>query len=328
MDRISVIIPIFNAEATISRCLNSILQQSYHNIEIICVNDGSTDRTLEILQKYEAKDCRVRVLDKQNEGASKARNIGIDAASGNFILFVDADDYISSDMILNLYQAIAQGYDISVAGYTEILSYNKHFYFDYSNCKDKNSFILKCIQNTGGLVCSKLYRADLIKDNSLYFNEKLILSEDMIFALQAFLLATKIVAIENYNYYYVRKEETYNSLDVISRIHLNFIAHDILIATLKNYIINGKETVFKNRLQKIIFSHLLLAAKANDYCAFLRMKDDILPRIEDLSFKFYRLIDKIWLSSYKHKFFRLSYIICCSRIQLNSIARSLLKRGN
>ncbi len=91
---ISVIIPVYNTEVYLPRCLDSIINNDYRNLEIICVNDGSTDNSLSVLRRYEKEDERIIVIDVPNGGVSKARNIGLDKASGEFIAFVDSDDWV------------------------------------------------------------------------------------------------------------------------------------------------------------------------------------------------------------------------------------------
>lgn len=92
--KISVIVPVFNVEKYLKRCLDSILTQTYWNLEVLCIDDGSEDHSLEILKFYEKKDSRVRVYTQARKGPSAARNRGLDEATGDFISFVDADDYI------------------------------------------------------------------------------------------------------------------------------------------------------------------------------------------------------------------------------------------
>ena len=92
--KISVVIPVYNAAPYLQRCLDSIYSQSYKNLEIICINDGSTDKSLEILSTYAKKEKRLVVISQENKGASAARNAGIERATGDFISFIDADDYI------------------------------------------------------------------------------------------------------------------------------------------------------------------------------------------------------------------------------------------
>ena len=95
---LSVIIPVYNTEAYLKRCLDSVLGQTYKNIEVICVNDGSTDNSLQILKDYEKKDKRVLVIDKENGGVVSARKAGIKAASGEYCTYVDSDDWIEPNM--------------------------------------------------------------------------------------------------------------------------------------------------------------------------------------------------------------------------------------
>ena len=91
---ISVIIPVYNTEVYLPRCLDSIINNDYRNLEIICINDGSTDNSLSVLREYEKEDERIIVIDVPNGGVSNARNIGLDMASGEFIAFVDSDDWV------------------------------------------------------------------------------------------------------------------------------------------------------------------------------------------------------------------------------------------
>ena len=112
--KISVIVPAYNAEKTIERCLKSILKQTYHNLEVIVVNDGSKDSTELILSRIEKNDVRVHLITIENGGVSHARNVGIDNASGEYITFVDSDDYIDEEMYTSLMELI-QKYDVKIA---------------------------------------------------------------------------------------------------------------------------------------------------------------------------------------------------------------------
>lgn len=107
-DIISVIIPVYNEEAYLARCLDSVLSQTYGNLEIITVDDGSTDRSPEILKEYAAKDKRIKIISKENGGASTARNMGIEAAAGSYIGFMDADDWAEEGMYEALYNYLSK----------------------------------------------------------------------------------------------------------------------------------------------------------------------------------------------------------------------------
>ena len=100
-EKISIIVPMYNAEKWLEKCVNSIIEQSYSNIEILLINDGSTDKTLEICKKIEKIDNRVRVIDKKNEGVSKTRNLGLENATGKYIKFVDSDDWLEKMLVKN-----------------------------------------------------------------------------------------------------------------------------------------------------------------------------------------------------------------------------------
>ena len=98
-DKVSIIVPVYNAEKYLIRCVDSIINQTYKNLEIILINDGSIDNSLEIMKKYKVIDNRIIIIDKKNEGVSIARNVGIKSSSGKYICFVDSDDYIENNMI-------------------------------------------------------------------------------------------------------------------------------------------------------------------------------------------------------------------------------------
>ncbi len=101
--KVSIIVPVYNVENYLDRCLDSLINQSFDDIEIICINDGSTDNSLSILKDYEKKDARVKIINKDNSGVSDCRNNGINVANGEYIVFVDSDDWIDVNMIETMY---------------------------------------------------------------------------------------------------------------------------------------------------------------------------------------------------------------------------------
>ena len=103
MDKISVIVPVFNAEKTLERCVNSIINQTYSKFEIILVDDGSLDNSLKICDKYKKQDSRIKVIHQENGGVSKTRNVGLANATGEWILFVDSDDLIDRELCKKVY---------------------------------------------------------------------------------------------------------------------------------------------------------------------------------------------------------------------------------
>ena len=121
--KISIIVPIYNTEQYLERCLQSLINQDYKNIEIILVNDGSEDNSLDICNKYKNKDNRIIVIDKEHTGVSDTRNIGIKRATGDYIGFVDSDDYIDKDMFKNLING-AEKYKCEISMCDLIETYN------------------------------------------------------------------------------------------------------------------------------------------------------------------------------------------------------------
>ena len=117
---VSIIIPVFNAEKTLERLMNSINNQSYKNLQIIFIDDGSTDNSAKIIDNYSSLDKRIEYYLKKNGGVSSARNLGIDKACGDYICFIDSDDYYDSEFILKMLNEINLNYDLCFCGYKEI----------------------------------------------------------------------------------------------------------------------------------------------------------------------------------------------------------------
>lgn len=131
-EKISVLIPAYNAETFLKRCMDSVLQQTYPHLEVVIVNDGSKDGTLSLCRQYAAADPRVRVIDQENRGVAATRNTALEAVSGDYILFVDADDWIERDMIEKMLYAIQKTKDADIA-------FCKHDFADRVNDVDRSS---------------------------------------------------------------------------------------------------------------------------------------------------------------------------------------------
>lgn len=174
---ISIIIPVFNGEKFLKRCLESIINQSFYNIEIIIVNDGSTDRTLEICKKISEKDRRFKIINQENAGVSTARNVGLDIASGKYIYFVDADDFVTTDGIYKIFnKAESENLDLVIAGYITN-HYEKNIIKLPIYCENNENFIYTLLsgKNHSALWC-KLFKKDLF--NSVRFSKNLSYMED------------------------------------------------------------------------------------------------------------------------------------------------------
>ena len=215
---VSVIIPVYNTENYLSRCLDSVLNQSLENIEIICINDGSTDSSLEILKNYQKKDNRIKIINKNNEGQGIARNIGINEAIGDYIAFVDSDDFIKEDMLEKLYNScINNNLDMvmcKVASFNELTNEINDSLWYYSlgvfNDFEKTVFSHK---DTINFTCeisvtpyNKLYKSSLIKKFDIKFAENLIF-EDEVFFYDVYLKARRVSIVDETLYYYRMNRE-------------------------------------------------------------------------------------------------------------------------
>ena len=211
---ISVIIPVYNVEKYINECLNSVINQEYKNIEIICVNDGSTDKSMEKLEEFGKKDSRIRIISRENKGSSYARNLGLKESEGEYIYFLDSDDYISKDYLKNMYEKMAET-DADIVFNDNIISFD-----DTNRTKTKQviknklengiykvdpEFINKRFLNP--VVWSKLYKKSLITDNNIEFPIGLI-SEDAYFYFALMPFINTAVQNNEGTYYYRERENS------------------------------------------------------------------------------------------------------------------------
>lgn len=206
---ISVIIPVYNVEKYLPRCIDSIIGQSYKSLEIIIVDDGSPDNCGRICDEYALKDNRIKVIHNKNGGVSSARNAGIDVSTGSFITFVDSDDYISENYIEILYSnLIKSNSDISVINHAEVFDEK----INYEN-KDRglrkvysqHDFISLLLSKK--VICScwgKLYKRDLLEDIRFPLNR--VHAEDAWFLYKTCFKASAIVVDERVFYYYLIRE--------------------------------------------------------------------------------------------------------------------------
>lgn len=209
--KLSVIIPIYNVEDYVEECLESIVKQSYNDLEIICINDGSTDNSRAVVEKCAKKDSRVTVINQKNAGVSEARNNGIDHASGEYITFVDPDDLLE----LNAYETAMNVFekedvDLVVWGY-EVFPFSGTWYEKAGKVPAKSyksdSINAYFNEKSSTVVWNKIYKSNLIKDNSIRFKKGLKYGEDIHFNLLVFPKAKNIKFIPDKLYNYRIKRE-------------------------------------------------------------------------------------------------------------------------
>ena len=193
MIKFSIIIPVWNLEPYISRCLDSVIAQTYKNIEIICINDGSTDNSLNILQEYAERDNRIKIIDQENQGVSVARNNGIDAASGDYLLFVDGDDYVDTRMceVLN---GKVENYDLVFFNFYRITSNGE---IKRAVTRNRNTFQFSPV------VWSFCFRSEFVQRERIRFPQGINIAEDVVFLSYVHALTDNALVINDPLYYHV-----------------------------------------------------------------------------------------------------------------------------
>lgn len=204
---ISIIVPIYNAEQYLYRCIDSILHQNYTDFELLLIDDGSKDASGAICDEYAAKDTRVRVFHKENGGVSSARNLGLDNAQGEYITFCDADDYVDQEWLAAYRDAIAGDIDLAIQGYYVIDGCNtvekKLQPYNGNTIEEKRQLItmLMC-EETYGYLWVKLFRRALIENYKLKFDEQSAFREDEQFLSLYLQYAVSFTCIDSTGYYY------------------------------------------------------------------------------------------------------------------------------
>lgn len=231
---ISIIIPSFNEEKHISRCLDSVLKQTFTDFEVLCVDDGSSDNTFNIIKEYSSKDSRIIPLKNPGKGVSAARNFGLDNAKGDYIGFVDSDDFIQPQMYEFLYKAVTENNcDFSVCGYKKT-SEIKEEYFDYK-CEEIDYKKIIKTDDLFSSVCFRLFKKFFIKN--LKF-ENFSIGEDTIYNSKLFSNNALIINLPLYNYLINLQSKTSTNFwheKWFDLVKTRFIAYDIL--KLKNIVL-------------------------------------------------------------------------------------------
>lgn len=252
---LSVIVPVYNGEDTLERCIQSIVKQTYKDFELLIVNDGSGDASLAIAKRYEEQDKRVIVLSQENKGVSAARNYGIQKARGKWITFVDADDYLDIHCFdiafgnekINLVELVLwDRIDI----YRNRQEEKRIFVDDEWKHNSIKDLVEKVFYNRNGnleicSVCGRLFRSDIIEQNEIRFDEAVRLGEDMIFMLDYL----KVIK----HYYYIHRTDYHRSMVENSAMHgFNVGMKDqviTLLQTLKKHIDLEKNENIMNAYQ-------------------------------------------------------------------------------
>lgn len=189
---ISIIMPVYNSEKYLGKCIDSVLSQSFSNFELLLIDDGSTDRSPKVCEEYAKKDSRIRVNHKENGGVSSARNMGLSDVRGGYLCFFDSDDTLEQNALQLMYETISNGnYDLVIAGYnrydedgTKIFGMSRKEVETLSIDSALQEMYHPKDEEYQGYLWNKMFRSDIVKKAGLKFNERIVFNEDRLFITQ------------------------------------------------------------------------------------------------------------------------------------------------
>ncbi|MBQ8684595.1 MAG: glycosyltransferase [Clostridia bacterium] len=287
---VSIIIPVYNVEKYLPICIESVVNQTYRALELLLIDDGSTDNSGKICDEYAGKDSRIKVLHKENGGVSLARNIGLDKASGEYIAFIDSDDIIEADMIERLIYEMDDDTDIVECEFYEFYEYdkkgriNKYTNAYYGEICDKTQALIGFFDGTiKWSIWNKLYKAKLLKN--IRFDTNLRVGEDALFVINCCDKANKIKEIPYCGYGYLQRvdsvtnetlnEKKWKIFEFIDKIKKEYTSKEVLPYIIlceynycKAYIRNIlKDGIYKEKLKEL--RRKILANKKTLYASEL-----------------------------------------------------------
>lgn len=319
--KVSIVIPVYNAGAFLEECLNSVINQTYRNIEIIIVNDGSTDDSELIIDRFRSMDGRITVITQVNQGLSAARNSGISGSTGEYICFVDSDDWIV-DYYIERSLSNMTGADLVLASYNRLYkSRLQPRHLGWSGMYPASALKRRLLGLCGAelsdpsqidsmsTACCKLYKANIVKRNNLWFVDTNLVgtSEDLVFNLHYIECADHVFVLDEPLYFY-RKNNS-NSLTTVYKSRLSELwhaRHDFIVRTVA---IQSSEEVaaYRNRLALNIVG--LCLNEISNPGGRNQIRSNVRKIIEDkkhknalnsLEFRYFPLHWKIYFMSAKH----------------------------
>lgn len=259
--KFSIIVPVYNAEKTIERCIKSVIAQYVKEWELILINDGSKDLSGNICEHWAEIESRIIYIDKENEGVSAARNRGLEVAQGEWITFIDSDDWIESSHLWEFTEQINKGTDLCINSFIGDLCYGSRSFIyppTYAETYDKAVDLFFGVLNAHSqFLWTKAFRASLIKDHKLIFDPTISLGEDNIFILNYIRYITSLSSSSALTYHYDQTTENPNSLgrkkrcaeDCIYQIQKNTDAlYHIYILTQKHAILERASNYYYTRI--------------------------------------------------------------------------------
>lgn len=306
---ISIIVPIYNAENYLEKCIQSLINQTYKNLEIILINDGSTDNSKKICNEYAKKDQRIKLINQKNSGVSTARNKGMESAQGQYICFVDSDDYISQEFIEKMTnQIITAKADLAICNINNVSSkgIKAQNFLPYKNNIITKEDYYKNINNYGGFLWNKIFKKSLI--GNLRLEKDIYYCEDELFVINYVEKCNKISCVNEPLYFYCIHSNSLSSwkdgwnekkitiikakqkaLNILSRYKFS-IYKDYYLKCLYNFIdiyFRYSKTIIKKEQLIIMYQKI---QQSNQYS----LKDKINVFIRFKHFHFYNLIRKLF----------------------------------
>lgn len=246
-DLVSIIVPVYNAEQYLDECLESIISQTYQNLEIICIDDCSTDSSKEIIRKYQKIDERVVLLEhEENEGVSRSRNDGLSFAHGVYISCVDADDKVDKDFIKELVINIGNN-DICICGYVKFNQEKTRQFLlrqDQVDSYEKVMFNILCSNYLGAYMCNKLFRKKLMQ--GIYIDEDLSIGEDLLFVIRYLQIGKRISYVNKPMYQYrIHSKSALHNLNETVKMDRNKLSN-IAAAERTQFLLKEEDEYIKN----------------------------------------------------------------------------------
>lgn len=281
MPQVSIIVPVYNVEKYLGQCLDSLVNQTFGDIEIICMDDGSTDQSGDILEEYASKDGRVKVFHKENTGYGNTMNTGLDQASGEYIAIVESDDFVNTDMIAKMYQALSMNEADIV----------KAMHYDYRGGKDYlcdlihefpknqviNSVEYPCLVKLAHTIWSCMYRKKFLDENHIRFHETKGASyQDISFAIQCWIKANSVYFMEDAFLHY-RNDNPNSSMHNPNKVFCVFEEYGWLEEMFENYWREHSEIAKSFVCQKYTdyFNHYHRVAMQYQYAFLLRFSEEL-----------------------------------------------------
>ena len=207
---VSIVVPIYNTSKYLEECINSLKNQIYSDIEILLIDDGSTDESKDICIKHSKMDDRINYIFKENSGVSDTRNMGIRMAKGKYLVFVDSDDYVTPNYISDFMNGVTDEIDCV---YCAVIGENRKTFDTILEFEEKYSLLF---EKYGGYLWNKMYKTEILNNKEIYMDSNIGMCEDLLFNFQYFQYVKKIKCINKENYYYrISNQTSSNRLDNI-----------------------------------------------------------------------------------------------------------------